>query len=204
MQAADLVAAEDTRITGKLLTLKGIKKPFVRIDEHTDGDRILELVRQAASGKIIAFATDAGTPGVSDPGVDLVEAAYEFGVQIDAIPGPSAVTNALALSGFYAQKYTFLGFLSKKPGSLRSELESYLTSSMTLVFFESPHRIGKTLKAVAETLGDRRIAVCREMTKLHQDVRRGRISEVVETNLPAKGEYTVVIEGFRRGVASAG
>ncbi len=181
-----------------------MKKPFVRIDEHTDRNRLEDLVRQAASGKTIALATDAGTPGISDPGVELVDVAYEFGVQIDAIPGPSAVTNALALSGFYAQKYTFLGFLSKKPGSLRTALESYLTSSMTLVFFESPHRIGKTLKAVAETLGDRRVAVCREMTKLHQDVRRGRISTVVETGLPVKGEYTVVVEGFRRGVASGG
>lgn len=198
---ADIVCAEDTRVTSKLLSVLGIKRRMVRLDEHAAAAKVAEVVAEAANGANVVLASDAGTPLVSDPGVALVDAAYRAGVALDSVPGPSSVTNALALSGFYAQKFVFLGFLPKKQAGIRAELEPYRVSSMTIVFFDSPHRVSKTLICVQDALGDRRVAVCREMTKLHQEVRRGRLSEAATWTLPGKGEYTIVIEGYRKGVA---
>ena len=187
-------------MTGKLLSKLGIKRRMVRLDEHATAAKVAEVVADAANGANVVLASDAGTPLVSDPGTALVDAAYWAGVDVDSVPGPSSVTNALALSGFYAQKFVFLGFLPKKPAGIRAELEPYRVSSMTVVVFDSPRRVPKTLEQVHDALGDRRVAVCREMTKLHQDVHRGRLSEAASWPLPSKGEYTIVIEGYRKGV----
>jgi 16S rRNA (cytidine1402-2'-O)-methyltransferase len=130
-----------------------------------------------------------------------VDLAYEAGVEVDAIPGPSAVFTAVMLSGFYAQKLVFLGFLARKPGAIASELEPYVESTTTLVFFEAPTRLLKTLEIALKTLGDRRVALCREMTKAHQEVIRGRLSELVSTERTFKGECTVVLEGKRKSFA---
>jgi 16S rRNA (cytidine1402-2'-O)-methyltransferase len=196
--AADAVVAEDTRVAGKLLSRVGVKKRVLRLDEHATASQIRAVLAEVKAGKQIVVTSDAGTPGVSDPGAALVDMAHAEGLEVDSVPGPSAASNALALSGFYAQKYSFLGFLARRAGALRSELEQYRTSSTTLVVFESPHRVRETLRAAQEVLGDRRAAVCREMTKVHQGVYRGRISELLGLDLPEKGEYTLVIEGWRK------
>ena len=149
-------------------------------------------------GQQVVYFSDAGTPGVSDPGPALVDLAYEAGIEVDAIPGPSAALTALMLSGFYAQKFVFLGFLARKPGAIKSELSPYAESTTTLIFFEAANRLVKTLSFAYEALGERRVAVCREMTKSHQEVIRGRLSELVETDRAFKGECTVVLEGRRK------
>jgi len=195
---ADLIVAEDTRVAARLLTALEMRKAVVRVDEHTPASQISAILERASHGETVAVTTDAGTPGVSDPGAALVDRAYELKLPVDSVPGASAVSNALALSGFYAQRYSFLGFLPRKANSLKQEFEPYQASPMTLVFFESPHRIQKALLALFLVLGDRRVCVCREMTKLHQQVVRGRLSELQSLDFVSKGEYTVVVEGRRR------
>lgn len=188
-------------MASKLLGLKGIKKPLTRLDDRSSAKALSTLLQQVRSGANLAVVSDAGTPVVSDPGAALVDLAYSEGIEVDSVPGPSAVANALALSGFFAQRYVFLGFLPRKLGGIRAELEPYVESTLTIVLFESPFRVTKTLEAVLQILGDRRACACREMTKLHQQVERGRLSELVQRNLSTKGEYTVVIEGLRRQIA---
>jgi 16S rRNA (cytidine1402-2'-O)-methyltransferase len=151
-----------------------------------------------AGGASAALLTDAGTPVVSDPGTELIDACVERGIEVDAIPGPSAVTTALALSGFYGQRWAFLGYPPRKPGPVKELLAPYGDSPMTLVLFESPHRVGKLLAVCADVLGERRYAVCRELTKAHQQVWRSRLPQVPsEADVPQKGEVTLVVEGRR-------
>ncbi len=197
------MAAEDTRVTGRLLSLKGLKKPLARLDEHAPDAALEKIVDQIASGKVVVFASDAGTPAVSDPGARLVDLAYASGVEVDAIPGASAVTNALALSGFFAQRFAFLGFLPRKTGAQRAEFEAFRDSTYTLVIFESAERTPKMLESALAVLGDRRVAICREMTKMHQGVLRGRLSVVFAQATNLKGEVSVVIEGVRRNIAKS-
>jgi 16S rRNA (cytidine1402-2'-O)-methyltransferase len=198
---ADVLACEDTSVGARLLAANGIRRSIARLDEHAPESKLKSIVAEAAGGKSVAYFSDAGTPGVSDPGPALVDLAYEAGVEVDAIPGPSAVFTAVMLSGFYAQKLVFLGFLARKPGAIASELGPYAESTTTLVFFEAPTRLLKTLEIALKTLGDRRVALCREMTKAHQEVIRGRLSELVSTERTFKGECTVVLEGKRKSFA---
>ncbi len=169
------------------------------MDEHTPEGRLEALLERVAAGETVALVTDAGTPGLSDPGALLTDLAYERGLRVDAVPGPSAVANALALSGFFAQRFLFLGYLPRRAGAIKKELAPYGDSPLTIVLFEAPSRVQKTLFAAHEALGDRRAALCREMTKLHQEVVRGRLSELAGRDLVLKGEITLVIEGLRRG-----
>jgi 16S rRNA (cytidine1402-2'-O)-methyltransferase len=195
---SDLWLVEDTRVSGKLQSHLGIKKPMRVLNEHTTDAKIVSYLAEI-EGKTAAVISDGGTPGISDPGARLVDLATQDDFEIDAIPGPSAVTTALMLSGFYAQRFVFLGFLPRKAGAIKSELEPFVDSTMTLVMFESPFRIGELLKLAGEVLGPRRFAACREMTKLHQEILRGTLeSEVEKWNLSTKGEYCLVIEGKRR------
>jgi len=203
LRVCDLVTAEDTRIASRLLSSLGLKKATIRIDEHASDSALKRVIGRAEAGETIVVTSDAGTPGISDPGAKLVDLAYEAGVTVDAIPGPSAVTNALALSGFFAQRYAFLGFLPRKKGGQLAEFEPYASSTYSLVFFESGARVGRTLSVALEALSDRRAAICREMTKLHQEVIRGRLSELAQDVPNLKGEVTVVIEGARRNLASS-
>lgn len=154
---------------------------------------------RVVGGETVALVSDAGTPGVSDPGAEVVNLAYERGIEPDAIPGPSAISNALALSGFFAQRYVFLGFLPRRAGAAKAELAKFSASTMPIVLFERPSRIRNLLSSVLEVLGDRRVAVCREMTKVHQEVIRGAASEVMNREIVQKGEVTIVVEGERRG-----
>ena len=159
------------------------------------------ILEEAASGKKVVYFSDAGTPGVSDPGPALVDMAFSMGIEVDAIPGPSAAMTAVMLSGFFAQKFVFLGFLPRKAGPMRTEFAQFAESTTTIVFFEAANRLQKTLEVAQEALGDRRVAICREMTKAHQEVIRGSLSELTSQARAFKGECTIVLEGRRRRVA---
>jgi 16S rRNA (cytidine1402-2'-O)-methyltransferase len=195
---ADVWYVEDTRVSGRLQSHLGLKRPMRVLNDHTAPAKVAHYADELAGGAKGALLTDAGTPVVSDPGTELVEACLERGVVVDAVPGPSAVTAALSLSGFYGQRWVFLGYAPRKPGPLAELLRPYAESSLTLVFFESPHRVGKLLAACAEVLGERRYALCRELTKAHQQVWRASLPEVPDASqVPQKGEVTLVIEGRR-------
>ncbi|HWA84092.1 MAG TPA: 16S rRNA (cytidine(1402)-2'-O)-methyltransferase [Fimbriimonadaceae bacterium] len=198
--AADFWIVEDTRVSGKLQAHLGIRKPMRVLNDHTSEHQVGNYVEEIAAGASAALLTDGGSPVVSDPGAILCDRCHDAGVEIGAVPGPSAVTTALMLSGFFGQRFCFLGFLGKKPGAIKSELRPFKDSPLTLVLFESPFRIEALLKAASEELGERRYAICREMTKIHEQVFRAAFPTVpTDRELPRKGEVTVVIEGRRRG-----
>lgn len=197
---ADVIAAEDTRHTGGLLRQLGIQRPMVSLHEHNEAARREELVQRARAGAVIAVVSDAGTPLVSDPGFLLTQAALAAGVQVGAVPGPSAVLVALALSGLPVDRFCFEGFLPSRGGARRERLRELAGETRTMVFFEAPHRIVETLTDMGEAFGaERAAAVARELTKAHESVYRGAISELLrigaeEPNF-ARGEITVVVAG---------
>lgn len=196
--AADFWLVEDSRVSAKLQFHLNIKKPMRVLNEHTSEAQIDKYIAELSQGSG-ALVSDGGSPVISDPGADLCNRCHDAGIDIDAIPGPSAVVDALVLSGFYAQRFCFLGFLGRKAGAIKSELAPFIDSPLTLVFFESPHRMQGLLAAAADTLGDRRYAICRELTKLHQQVYRNRLPNFPsEEDVPRRGEVTIVIEGKRR------
>ncbi|MHB8637303.1 MAG: 16S rRNA (cytidine(1402)-2'-O)-methyltransferase [Fimbriimonadaceae bacterium] len=200
---ADFWFVEDSRVSGKLATHLGVRRPMRLVTDHTDDPTLQRYVDDLASAHG-ALITDGGAPGVSDPGARLCDLCYAAGLQVDAVPGPSAVIDALMLSGFYAQRFVFLGFLGRKHGAIVSDLATFANSPLTVVLFESPHRFRALLTAAHAALGERRYAVCRELTKLHQQVFRGVLPCVPsEGEVPAKGEVTVVIEGLRRPTRGA-
>jgi 16S rRNA (cytidine1402-2'-O)-methyltransferase len=198
LSTADLWIVEDTRVSGKLASYLQLSKPMRVLNDHTsDGqvDRLLEETRSAN----VALLTDGGTPVVSDPGARLVDRCIDAQIAVSSIPGPSAPMMALCLSGFYAQRFAFLGFLGRKPKDIKGELRPFENSPYTLVLFESPHRIEALLQGAAEVLGDRRYAICREMTKAFEQTFRSRLPSLpTEAQVPRKGEFTVVIEGLRK------
>lgn len=197
--AADFWLVEDSRVSGKLASYLEVKKPMLVLNEHTPPGKIEQYVNRIAAGESAAVLSDGGAPCISDPGAILVDLAHEQSIEIDAIPGPSAVVNALMLSGFFAQRFAFLGFLGRKAGDIRSELKAFDESRLTIVLFESPYRIDALLKAAFEQLGPRRFVICRELTKIHQQVFRGVLGEIPDDKaVPRKGEFTIVIEGVRR------
>lgn len=203
LSEADLWYVEDTRVSGKLQGLLGVKKPMRVLNEQTSDSRIGDYAKAVHEGLTGCVVSDAGSPVVSDPGSELVRACRALGVEIDSIPGPSAVTDALALSGFYAQRFAFLGFISRKAGAATETLAPFKESALSLVLFESPHRFVKTLELCGAVLGERNYAVCRELTKMHQQVWLSRFPDLPgESDVPSKGEFTIVIEGHRRNRGS--
>lgn len=197
--AVDFWLVEDTRVSGKLQSHLGIKKPMRVLNDHTSQHQIERYIEEIGAGANAALLTDGGSPVVSDPGAIVCDRCHESGIAIGAIPGPSAVTTALMLSGFFGQRFCFLGFLGKKAGAIKAELRPFKDSPITLVLFESPFRVESLLKAASEELGERRYAICREMTKIYEQVFRAAFPTVpTERELPRKGEVTVVIEGRRR------
>jgi len=194
--AADLIACEDTRHTGRLLAHLGIKKPLVSLHEHNERQRLPRLLADLDAGKTIAVASDAGTPLLSDPGFLLVREAAARGVRIEPIPGPSALLAALVASGLPPHPFTFAGFPPPKTGKRRAFYKQWADLGHTLILFESPHRILASLEDALAELGDRPVAVCRELTKLHEETLRGPLSAVLE-ELKArpgiKGEIVVVV-----------
>ena len=199
LAGADVWFVEDTRVSGKLAVHLGLKRPMRVLNDHTSPDQVERYADEVKAGLNAVVLTDGGAPVVSDPGAMLGDACHERGIPVFSIPGPSAVTNALALSGFFGQRFAFLGFLGRKAGAIRGELAPFAESSLTLVVFESPHRIDALLAAAHDALGPRRYAICREMTKTYEQTVRGRLPETPNEHLmPRKGEFTLVIEGKRR------
>jgi 16S rRNA (cytidine1402-2'-O)-methyltransferase len=197
--SVDLVACEDTRRTGRLLASFDVKVPLRSFFEGNERERVPELVDDLRSGRSVALVTDGGMPSVSDPGYRLVEACTDAGIDVRVVPGPSAAVAALVVSGLPTDRYVFEGFLPRKAGDRARRLEAVRDDPRTLVVFESPRRVATLLRDVAATLGDRRVAVARELTKLHEEVLRGRASELADgfADRDPKGELVVVIEGAR-------
>ncbi len=199
LRTVDLVACEDTRRTGLLLHHLGIKKPLQSFHEHSGTGKLELIVNMLVSGKKIALVSDAGTPLISDPGLPLVRQAITNGVQVEAIPGPSALINALILSGFSCEPFSFYGFLPQKEKRRRELFSKLVQDEKTLIFYESPYRVVRTLKDISEIFGSRKISVAREMTKKFEEVVRGNAEEVLvhfEKKNP-KGEFVIVIEGAK-------
>jgi 16S rRNA (cytidine1402-2'-O)-methyltransferase len=197
LREVNVIAAEDTRHTRKLLTHHRIPLRLVSLHEHNERARTPALIARLRGGESVALVSDAGTPALSDPGGEVVRAAAAAGIAVVPIPGPSAFLAALVVSGLPATPVTFLGFLPRKRGDLLRLLEGARTLPHTVVLYESPHRLLDTLRLLQKYIGDRRIAVAREMTKVHEEVFRGRVNEAIEhfsTHLP-RGEFTLVLEG---------
>ena len=207
LEEADFIAAEDTRVTLKLLNHFNIKKPLVSYYEHnarSAGERILERI---LAGENCALVTDAGMPSVSDPGEDLAARCAGAGVELTAVPGPCAAVTALALSALPAGRFCFEGFLSTSGRSRREHLESLKGERRTMVFYEAPHKLVKTLEDLCAAFGPgRRIALCREMTKLHEEVVRSTLGEAAAlyAEMPPRGEFVLVVEGAAEARAEFG
>ena len=200
LKDADVIACEDTRRTRKLLSHLEVHAP--RLLSFYDGNerrRIPELLEHLREGRDIALVSDAGMPGLSDPGYRLVAACVEAGIEVDVIPGPSAAIAALVVSGLPTARFSFEGFLARKPGERKARLAALATDPRTLILFESPRRVGTLVQEALEAFGDRRAAVARELTKMHQEVIRGRLMELAArfATEEVRGEVVVVIEGAR-------
>lgn len=197
LKSVDLVAAEDTRHSGMLLKHLGIKKPFVSYHQHNEAMRTAELVIRLADGENIALITDAGTPGLSDPGGRLVRECIKRGLSFTIVPGPSSILIALVGSGFSLDKFCFRGFLPIKSGQRERELRAAAQSRETVVFFESPYRLSKTLAACVDVMPERQLCVARELTKKFEEFRRGTAGELLAhyEAQPPKGEIVLVISG---------
>ncbi|MFC2056357.1 16S rRNA (cytidine(1402)-2'-O)-methyltransferase, partial [Chloroflexota bacterium] len=180
--------------TKRLLTTYDIKTPMTSYHEHNKWTK-LDYILGCLEGGDVALVSEAGTPGISDPGYELIVAASHRGIPIVPIPGPSVVITALTISGLATEKFAYLGFLPRKASSRRNLLESITDEASTIVVLESPHRLLATLKDMLLILGDRRMAVCRELTKIYEEVLRGRISQAIEHFSQPRGEFTLVIEG---------
>ena len=192
LEESGLIAAEDTRTTGRLLRHYGIETPLVSFNEHNQKSRTPEILARLAT-EDVALVTDAGMPGISDPGLYLVEAARGQGADVVPIPGPSAVTAAVAASGIPSRSFLFLGFLPRRRADRRRALEAVSGEEHALVMFEAPHRLKASLEDMLDCLGDREMAVCREMTKFHEEIFRGTVSQAMVHFSEPRGEMTVVI-----------
>ncbi|MEH2210780.1 16S rRNA (cytidine(1402)-2'-O)-methyltransferase [Nostoc sp.] len=199
LQTVDIIAAEDTRHTGKLLQHFQVKTPQVSYHEHNRTSRIPELLEHLVNNKAIALVSDAGMPGISDPGYELVKACIEAGIPVVPIPGASAAITALSAAGLPTDRFVFEGFLPAKTQQRQEHLESLQTESRTLIFYESPHRLRDTLQDLALVWGnDRQIVLGRELTKLYEEFWRGTIAEAIAyyTQREPQGEYTLVVAGI--------
>ena len=197
---ADAVVSEDTRTTLKLLSHHGLRKPLIAYFQHSPPRRLEEILERLKRGEKIALVTESGTPGVSDPGAKLVDAALEAGIKVVPIPGPSAIAAAASVCGFDVDSFHFAGFLPRKPGKRRKALGALAALDVTLFFYESPHRVAETLEDMHATLGDRRMTLCRELTKIHEEVTRTTIAKAAERfrKEEPRGEFTLAIEGLTR------
>ena len=189
-----IIAAEDTRRTAHLLTRYGIQTPTTSLHEHNESAKSPSLIARLMRGDAVALVSDAGTPTVSDPGQRLIQQAVESGIRVESIPGPSAVIAALAASGFPSDTFRFMGFPPVRPKDRTLWLEKLRSVRGTVVFFEAPHRIRRTLEEIQTTVGDQPVVVCRELTKAHEELVRGPISVALQRLSIIKGEFTVVIE----------
>jgi len=189
-----VIAAEDTRRTAHLLARYAITTPTTSLHGHNEAKKTPALIERLQRGDNIALVSDAGTPGISDPGQGLVRTALDAGVKVEPIPGPSAVMAALAVSGFPTSTFTFLGFPPIRLKDRNTWFSEVLAAGRTVVFFEAPHRIRATLEQLLEVIGNRSVVICRETTKAHEQLVKGPISTVLATSIEVKGEFTVVID----------
>lgn len=195
LKEVDLIAAEDTRHTLGLLNHFEISKPLISYYKQNESTRSAELVEKLKCGKNIAIVSDAGTPGISDPGEQIVKCAIENGIEIVPIPGACAFVNALISSGMSTREFCFMGFLSAVKKERKEKLEEVKYETKTLIFYEAPHKLKNTLKDMFEILGDRNIVLARELTKIHEEFVRGKLSEILENMDEVKGEFVVIVEG---------
>ena len=196
LKACDFIAAEDTRVTLKLLNHFGIKKPLTSYYEHNKDQKQDTILSRIMSGENCVLVSDAGMPAISDPGMELVNACHEHGISVVSVPGPTAFATALAISGMDNGRFTFEGFLSVNKKSRRQHLDEIRAERRTMIFYEAPHKLSATLKDLYEALGERKIALVREITKIHEEVIRTTLSQAVidypDNNL--KGELVLIIE----------
>ncbi|MFC1525156.1 16S rRNA (cytidine(1402)-2'-O)-methyltransferase [Planctomycetota bacterium] len=197
LKEVDYIACEDTRITLRLLQRYQIKKPLISYFEHNKTRRTELLIKQLKAGKKIALVSNAGTPLISDPGYELVRKCIEQDIKIIPIPGATALATALSISGCPSDRFIFEGFLPRKPGKRKKRLEGFKDESRTIIIYESPHRLLKTLEALMDCLGDRTITLTKELTKFYERAQRGKLSTLIKEleNSQIKGEFTLVIEG---------
>ncbi|MEE1055930.1 MAG: 16S rRNA (cytidine(1402)-2'-O)-methyltransferase [Acutalibacteraceae bacterium] len=199
LENVDFIAAEDTRVTLKLLNHFGIKKPLISYFEHNKRERGEIICQRILNGENCAIVTDAGMPCISDPGEMLISQCIEYGITTCAIPGPSAVVSALALSGLPTGRFTFEGFLSVNKRSRRDHLEEVKNEKRTMIFYEAPHKLNATLKDMLNTFGNRKIAIVRELTKIHEEVISTTLEKAVAdyADSPLKGEIVLIVDGAK-------
>ena len=196
LREADLIAAEDTRVTRVLLSRHGVSAPLTSFHAHSGRRAAERILARLADGADVALVSDAGTPAINDPGRELVAAAAERGIRVVALPGASAVTTALAVSGIAAERgFVHLGFMPRRRADRLRLLREIAADRRAQIAFETPHRLTRALADILDALGDRRIAVCRELTKMHEEVFRGSVSEAITQFTAPRGEFTLVIEG---------
>ena len=197
LSEVDFIAAEDTRVTVKLLNHLDIKKPLISYHEHNRKQRGPDITARLLRGENGAVVTDAGMPAISDPGQDLVDECHRLGIPVRAVPGPSAIITALAVSGLEVSRFTFEGFLTGNKPKRREHLQELVDEKKTMVFYEAPHKLAGTLKDLADTLGDRRCAIIKELTKIHESVERTTLfaaAKKYDGSEKIKGEFVIVVE----------
>lgn len=197
LKSVDVIACEDTRQSLKLLNHFGIKKTLISYHKHNENGKSEEIIKRLLEGENIAMISDAGTPGISDPGAVIVKKCIDEDIEFEVYPGATAITTALVYSGLDTDKFIFVGFLSRENKERKETIESLVDRKETIILYEAPHRIQSTLSFIKEKLGNRKIAVCKELTKLHETILRGTVDECIEyyeENSP-RGEYVIVISG---------
>ncbi|HEY4712035.1 MAG TPA: 16S rRNA (cytidine(1402)-2'-O)-methyltransferase [Dehalococcoidia bacterium] len=197
LREVKLIAAEDTRTTRHLLNAYNIKTPLISYHEHSKRAK-LDYLLDYLDKEDLALVSEAGMPGLSDPGYELIIAAIEHGISVVPIPGASAVITALVVSGLPTDQFLYLGFLPRRKGQRQRLLNSIVDEPRTIVAFETPHRLSEALRDIEEILGNRRLSVCRELTKVHEEIFRGRVSQAREHFVEPRGEFSLVIEGKTR------
>lgn len=199
LSRVDFIAAEDTRVTVKLLNHFEINKPMLAYYEHNKKERGGDVIARLLAGESCALVSDAGMPAISDPGEDLVRTAYEYGIEVESVPGPSALITALAISGMKSGRFCFEGFLSVNKPSRRAHLNEVKKEKRTMIFYEAPHKLPTTLKDMFEAFGNRKLAIVRELTKLHEEVIHTTLEEakdIYNDEHKPRGEYVLIIEGY--------
>jgi 16S rRNA (cytidine1402-2'-O)-methyltransferase len=195
LKEVDLIAAEDTRHTLGLLNHFEISKPLISYYKQNEKVKSEILIQKLKEGKNIAVVSDAGTPGISDPGEEIVKVAIEHGIEIVPIPGACAFVNALIASGMSSKEFEFIGFLSANKKERKDKLEEIKYETKTLIFYEAPHKLQTTLETMLEVLGDRQIVLARELTKIHEEFIRGSLSTILEQIVDIKGEFVIIVQG---------
>ena len=205
LEKCDIIAAEDTRVTLKLLNHFGIKKPMVSYFEHNRFERGPVIAERILSGETAAIVTDAGMPAISDPGEDLVKICHEKGIKVEAVPGPCAFATALAISGMPSKRFTFEGFVSTEKAERREHIASLKNETRTMIFYEAPHKLLNTLKDLEAVLGNREIAIVRELTKIHEEVIKTDFASAIKrySEEAIKGEIVLIVNGASPEAAEA-